>query len=645
MNPGQSQSQNITTQGGIEKTLGPSIRSQAPSKTPGILTNWFSVRFVRCTPRIRPPSSNSACLSISGGCAPSAGCFKFGANSLKGEEYNAGIPRSEHYCTSYTSVPTMLTTILHYGLLLALSWLVLHGIRRVFARSSLDNIPGPPPASFLVGNLAQFHDRDGWEFHKTLEEYQGVVKIHGLLGDRQLYVFDPAALHNIVVKHQDVYEESPIFLSMSRLVFGKGILSTSGDEHRKHRKIMMPAFSTANLRGMMPVLYEVADRVRDALIAPHLGSGPKELDMYSILSRASLEFIGRAGIGYSFDSMIAGEEPQDQYAESIKNLTPAIVKLAIFLPFLPLVSRIGPAAFRSFALSLIPSKTLRHLRDVVAVMDIKAAALVRDKKAAIAREHDSDVDGEGNAKDIMSLLLKSNNTAAAGMRFTDEELAAQTSMIIQAATDSSSSALNRIIHLLTQHPEVQEKLRAEIMATKEHIGHNKLVGLPYLDAVIRETLRLYPPVTPAMSRVTTTDAVLPLSTPITGTDGKPIDSIVVAKGTAVYIAIAAANHNKAIWGQDALTFRPERWHNGRAEGVTVRMAGVYGNMMTFVGGGRSCIGFKFVQLEIKVILSVLLRSFQFSIATDRIRWKMGSPAAPSVDGEPRLPIVVERMKV
>ncbi|KAJ7358446.1 cytochrome P450 [Mycena albidolilacea] len=533
----------------------------------------------------------------------------------------------------------MLLSIIQCGLLLWLSYVFLNALRWLCGSSILDNIPGPPSESFLAGSLAKLHGADSWDFHKTLEEdFNGVVKIHGLLGDVQLYVFDPAALHSILVKDQDLYEESSIFLILTGLLFGKGILSTTGNEHRRHRKIMMPAFSTKNLRGMLPVLYEVAHRLRDGLIKPHLGAGPRELDMYSILSRTSLEFVGRAGVGYSFDPLASGEDSIDQYAQSLKSLTPAIHKLAVFLPILPLVSRIGPPAFRRFMLNLIPSKTLTILSKVVAVMNSKAAALVDDKNQKI--RHGADV--MENSNDIMSLLLKSNSTADDDMKFMHDELVAQTSMIILAGTDTTSSALNRIIHILALHPEVQAKLRAEIIDTKETLSHDELVGLPYLDAVIRETLRLYPPVT-AMTRTVTQDCILPLSKPITGIDGRRLDAIAVPKGTEVYIAIAAANHNKAIWGPDALEFKPERWQNGHAQGVSVRMSGVYGNTMTFVGGGRSCIGFKFVQLELKVVLSVLLRCYCFSVASDRIRWKLGSPAAPSVDGRPLLPIVVGRV--
>jgi cytochrome P450 len=80
-----------------------------------------------------------------------------------------------------------------------------------------------------------------------------------------------------------------------------------------------------------------------------------------------------------------------------------------------------------------------------------------------------------------------------------------------------------------------------------------------------------------------------LSTPILGVDSTDIRSISIPKGTTLYIAIAAVNHNKRIWGEDALEFKPERWVGGKAGARTEKMCGIYGNMMTFLGGERSCM--------------------------------------------------------
>lgn len=85
------------------------------------------------------------------------------------------------------------------------------------------------------------------------------------------------------------------------------------------------------------------------------------------------------------------------------------------------------------------------------------------------------------------------------------------------------------------------------------------------------------------------DATLPLSKPITGSDDTVIHTIVVPKGTSIYVAIAAANHDKGIWGEDALEFKPDRWTKGKADSVETKLPGIYGNTMTFLGGGRSCM--------------------------------------------------------
>ncbi|KAJ7137420.1 cytochrome P450 [Mycena crocata] len=534
--------------------------------------------------------------------------------------------------------PTNVTLAL--VLILLGCWVIHAVLRRVF--SPLDNIPGPPRKSILTGNLTQYHDPDGWEFHGDLEENWGqVAKIHGLLGDKQLYVFDPAALHSILVKDDQLYDQRVEVLSMNTLLFGKGILSTAGADHRKHRKTLMPAFSTANLRELVPVFFEVAERARDNLIAPRVLQGPQTLDFNALFGRISLELIGRTGIGHSFDPMTASEEQTNHYAESLKELFDTAYELSVALPLLPLILKIPSRSFLRSMIPLVPSPTLHKLRDLVDYLDQTAVKIVEAKRAAFEKE---EFGAKDSSKDLMSLLMKSNMSVEGDMHLTIDELVATTSMMIFAATDTTSTALNRALFTLATHPEVQDTLRAEILAAPEHPDHDALVALPYLDSVVREILRLYPSVDPSTFRYAKEDTVLPLSTPIIGVDGTPMNAINVPKGTTIYIAIAAANHNKQIWGDDALEFRPERWSNGKAESVTTKMSGVYGNTMTFIGGGRSCIGFKFSQLEMKVVLCVLLRAFKFSQPDPRVKWRMtGLIVAPTIDNHPKLPIRVERV--
>ncbi|KAJ7470142.1 cytochrome P450 [Mycena galericulata] len=557
------------------------------------------------------------------------------------------------------SLASMTTTTIVFTLLLAL---VVYGARTLLRRvfSVLDNVPGPSPKSLLTGNLGRFRDPDGWDFHQEIEENYGqVVKIHGVFGGRQLYVFDPAALYSILVKDQDLYEEPPTIISLNRVLFGKGITSVGGDEHRKYRKIMMPAFSTANLRGMVPLFFGVAERARDGLIAPHLHDGPHtarsfpsvmlgtdnqpQLDLNSVLCRASMELIGRTGIGYSFDPMVAGQEQTDQYAESLRSLFQTAFKLAHLFPLLPLVLQIPSPSFRRFLINLTPSPTLWHLRDLVDFIHTTTSQLVKERKAAMTNRMLED-----SAKDLMSLLVQSNMSAEGEMHLTDAELVSSTSTILFAATDTTTSSLNRMFHLLAMHPTVQDNLRAEILAAPTELDHDALVALPYLDAVLTAAHK-YPPASPVMFREAVQDTVLPLSTPIMGLDGIPINAITVPKGTTVYIAIAAANHNKRIWGADALEFRPQRWTNGKADAVTTKMCGVYGNTMTSSAeAGAACSsspsGFKFAELEMKALACALLRTFKFSNPDPRIKWRMlGIVPSPHIEDKPGLPMCVESL--
>ncbi|EEB98482.1 hypothetical protein MPER_01999, partial [Moniliophthora perniciosa FA553] len=155
------------------------------------------------------------------------------------------------------------------------------------------------------------------------------------------------------------------------------------------------------------------------------------------------------------------------------------------------------------------------------------------------------------------------------------------------------------------------KLREEIQRAFQNndISYDELVSLPYLDAICRETLRLYPPVT-YLIRTAKHDTILPVAAPITGRDGSTITEVVVPKNTDIFASVLNSNRNSAIWGEDALEWKPERWLEPLPRTVTETNApGVYSHLMTFSGGQRSCIGFKFLQLEMKGVLSCLVRKF------------------------------------
>lgn len=201
------------------------------------------------------------------------------------------------------------------------------------------------------------------------------------------------------------------------------------------------------------------------------------------------------------------------------------------------------------------------------------------------------------------------------------------------------------------HPDVQDKLRQEVTAARKDgdIEYDELMGLPFLDAVCRETLRVFPPV-PTLQRVTRHDIVLPLLFPVKSVDGKTeIKEIPLKKNTGVVVSLMNVNRCKAIWGDDADEWKPERWMKPLPASVaSAHLPGVYASMMTFIGGGRACIGFKFAEMELKLALSVLLETFVFSPGSKEIEWMMAGLQSPVVKGSdditPQLPLKVSFAK-
>ncbi|KAI0941738.1 hypothetical protein AcW1_003543 [Taiwanofungus camphoratus] len=520
--------------------------------------------------------------------------------------------------------------------------------KRLVMPSPLDNIPGPPRKSFIKGNLEQVFDRHGWDFQREIsEKYGSVVRLHGLFGAKRLFVFDPAALHSIIVKDQDVYGESSMGLTSKHLIFGPGLLATIGAHHRKQRKLLNPVFSISHMRHMLPVFYKVTGELQKA-IASKVTDGPKELDMLEWMSRTALELIGQGGLGYSFDPLV--EDIDNSLGDAMKALVPALFSLAILRRSLPYVTKLGPPAFRKRLVRFIPSRRIQRLREIVDTIDRTTREVWQAKKAALERGDEAVLQQVGEGKDIMSKLLQANMETCEDDRLPDEELLAQMATLIFAATDTTSSALARILHLLAQHPDVQGQLRQEVIAARngrDGIPYDELVELPYLDAVCRETLRLYSPAN-WVTRTTRKDIVMPLSNPIKGVDGRMMHEIFVPNNTDVVVGILASNRNPAIWGDEALEWKPERWLSPLPESVTAaHIPGVYSHLMTFLGGSRACIGFKFSQMEMKVVLSVLLESFKFSLSDKAIVWNISGVSYPTVgptDVHAQLPLMVEVIK-
>ncbi|KAJ4467221.1 cytochrome P450 [Lentinula aciculospora] len=555
-----------------------------------------------------------------------------------------------HNISSFLNMNLIIEIALYYCVYRMFKWLL---TPYLFPR--FRDIQGPPSQSWFKGNLGQLFNAKGLPFHQHLvDRYGGMVKVHGFFGDEQLYVSDPHALQSIIVKDQDAFEETAVFIDTNRVIFGPGLVSTTGDVHKKQRKIVAPVFSVPQLKRITPVIYDIAEKLADVLTrevhASHAARGNSVLDMSEWMSRVALETIGRTVLGYSFDPL---DSPHNNpYTSAIKELIPTLFSLSVLRQFAPFLSRLGTPRFRRKLVEWAPNRAIQKVKDISDIMDRTARSILREKQILMNKE-ESDLYNQAEDvedKDIISILLRANEKAAVGEKLSESELAGQMTVLIFGAQDTTSSVLSRILYLLATSPYVQDKVREEIttaFADAERLEYESICELTWLDAVIKETLRLYPPV-PFVRRTATKERTLMYSS----INPDVVDaSVIVPAGTTLFVGIAGANRLESVWGADAKVWRPERWIFSQNP-ASIRLPGIYSGMMSFLGGGRSCIGYRFAQVEMKIILATLLRRFRFSSTKDEIVWNLSQIISPSVrrpsvtsDGslieEKGLPMVVE----
>lgn len=309
------------------------------------------------------------------------------------------------------------------GLVTCISYVLWRILRPIVVKTPLSKIPGPPRQSFLFGNFSQIFNRNAWEFHVDLvKKYGTTVRIHHFLGDERLYTIDPLALHHIFVKHQYIYEETPMFLTMMRLQFGTSLLSTLGEHHRKQRKMLNPVFSLKHMRGLLPIFYPVTHQLRDVL-ARKVKNGETEINVMTWMSRAALEYIGRGGFGFTFDAL--NENSSSEYSEAVKMLIPLASTMFALRQILPIILKVGSPKFWRKVVEWLPIARIQYARSIIDVMHDTSLEIYSRKLDGLKKGDKAVMEQMGNGKDIMSILLKANAEAAEEDRLPDDEILGQ----------------------------------------------------------------------------------------------------------------------------------------------------------------------------------------------------------------------------
>ncbi|KAI0595974.1 cytochrome P450 alkane hydroxylase [Biscogniauxia sp. FL1348] len=194
---------------------------------------------------------------------------------------------------------------------------------------------------------------------------------------------------------------------------------------------------------------------------------------------------------------------------------------------------------------------------------------------------------------------------AVAKEYTEQDaVRGQVMNVLLAGRDSTACLLSWTIFHIIRHDRVLKRLRSEIGALDEsetHLSRGDLLKLEYLQNVIKEVLRLHPPI-PLVSRTALRDTILPV-----GGSPDQHSPIFVAKGTSVLYSAYSLHRRPDLYGMDAEVFRPERWEEGGLRSWEGTHRGW--TYMPFGGGPRSCLGMDFALTEAAYTIVRILQSY------------------------------------
>ncbi|OGM41331.1 cytochrome P450 monooxygenase [Aspergillus bombycis] len=431
------------------------------------------------------------------------------------------------------------------------------------------------------------------EWMKTVPN-DGLIHFRDIVNRSYLLATNHQALLDIMSTNTYDFEKPWRARDFLARIIGFGLILSEGSAHKKQRRALTPSFNVKNIRALYSLMWEKTGLLMDELEkeieqnpmdGTNAESGEGKIEMSVWASRLTLDIIGPAAMGRDFRSL---HNPENKVADSfLAILEPTKEKMAFLA--------VNFALPQWFA-RRIPWRLNKVINDETGFLRELCRDIVHEKRASITAT-------KATAKELEADIL---GTMMLGGDFTDDELIDQMLTFLAAGHETTASAFTWACYLLTLHPDVQERLRAEIRehipAGNDPITWSDLETLPLLNGVCQEVLRLYPTV-PMTIREAVRDSVVA---------GKHIP-----RGTRILLCPYAINRSPEFWGNDGEEFRPERWIDTDKNGqpVTNNNGGASTNFaqITFLHGQRSCIGKDFARAELRCAVAGVVGRFRFEM--------------------------------
>ncbi|KAI9314941.1 cytochrome P450 [Dichotomocladium elegans] len=348
--------------------------------------------------------------------------------------------------------------------------------------------------------------------------------------------------------------------------------------------VVNPAFHRA-----MPVhlFGRLSAKVLDVIDKQLEVNGGAPVDFNDMTQRFALDVIGLAGFGFEFHAI---EEPENEWVVCYDRfVTESRKPFFIVFPFLD----------RPPFVRLFPSRVRAH-QELTKLLE-KIDTVIAAKRQMIRDTQDE------REKDLLTLMIEAGEKGDGIL--SDEELKASAPnlcIFFIAGHETTASALAYAVGFLARYPEIQEKARKEVLGVlgdaPEHVlpTLEQVRSMPYIDMILKETMRMNSPASSVFPRIATEDTEL--------------NGVFIPKGTYVTLQIHELHHNPAVW-KNPEEFNPERFAAG---GEADQLASQGIAWSPFSNGSRQCIGMNFSLDEQRTLLPMLLRKYELSLPEDSI---------------------------
>ncbi|KAF7729311.1 cytochrome P450-dit2 [Apophysomyces ossiformis] len=396
-----------------------------------------------------------------------------------------------------------------------------------------------------------------------------------------VYLTQPEAIKTLLLKIDvfpkvDVRHGSEGTLGV-RFTRGPNLVFLNGSEWRKQRKIATPAFRRSlpvqMFGNLTQTMFKVMDKMDPTINVTHM------------MERWTLDAIGKAAFGFDFNSL---ENEHGEWVVTYNSIMNGHVD-----PWFMLF----PKLEQKF-LWMFPKRQKVHA-DLTRFLQLMDELIANKRKEIKERKAKSNV--LDNEKDLLHLLIEGEDEEGV---LTDEELKANFCLFFVAGHDTTANALAFTMYYLAVHQDIQEKARQEVIRIlgDEPVDVSPSVEdtkqMTYLNMVIKESMRATGPTIEIFPRRLQQDM--------------DICGMFIPKGTLVSVDVHNMHHNPNVWNNPE-KFDPERFAPGGEAEEKSGMAWI-----PFSNGGRQCIGMNFSLAEQRVVLSMMLRKFTWTLPENSI---------------------------